>query len=283
MHSLSTHRRCSIFYQRDARAGYSATNWEAALIDKSLLEHSIEDYTDTGPHFPRWPCPECTHGRLTLERSQVHFGAAARIDEGIESGYLEHWDDQGVFAAIMRCDAIACRQAVAVLGDYQALAHDVGYVIGHGIDGRFGRRFTFRAIHSAPKLVAMASHTPDPIKHAIAKSFPLFWSDLQACAGAMRIAVEEIADHVRPRRSGSNGSPVSLGIHLEDIKTAQPQHADHVEAFRLIVRKLGNPGAHGDAIDRDRVIDAYELLEIEIGKLFEETRRTELMDRLNSP
>ena len=256
---------------------------ESAVIDKSLLPPSIEDYTDTGPHFPRWPCPECAHGRLTIKRSEMHFGAAARIEEGIEGGYLEHWDDQGVFSGLMYCDSVGCRQAVAILGDYEALAHDVGYVIGHGIDGRFGQRFTFRSIYPAPNLIAISARTPDPIKNAVAKSFPLFWSDLQACAGAMRIAVEEIADHLRPRRTSSNGFPVSLGNHLEDIKTAQPEHAEHVEAFKLIVQKLGNPGAHGDAVDRDRVIDAYELLEIEIGKLFEGTRRAELMGRLKAP
>lgn len=253
------------------------------MIEKSLLQHRIEDYSDTGPHFPRWPCPECSYGRLTINRTEMHFGAAARIAEGIEGGYLERWDDYGVFTAILRCDSEGCRQAVAVLGDYHALARDVGYVIGRGIDGRFGRRFTFTSIHPAPNLIAIAAHTPDSIKSAVAKSFSLFWSDLQACAGAMRIAVEEIADHLRPRRTGGNGFSVSLSNHLEDIKTAQPQHAEHVESFKLIVRKLGNPGAHGDAVDRDRVIDAYELLEIEIGKLFEGSRRTELMDRLNSP
>jgi dienelactone hydrolase len=150
----------------------------------------------------------------------MHFGAAARIEEGIEGGYLEHWDDQGVFSAIMRCDGVGCRQAVAVLGDYEALAHDVGYVIGHGIDGRFGQRFTFRSIHPAPNLIAIAAHTPDPIKNAVAKSFPLFWSDLQACAGA-RVLAEHGYATLHLAYFLAPGLPTALHlIPLEYFKTA---------------------------------------------------------------
>lgn len=254
------------------------------MISRSLCKETFQYDTAGGVHFPSWPCPECEHGRLQVSEKSLLLGSAKNVGAGIDGGYMEHWENYGVFVAMMYCQNRGCDLGVAVLGDFSTLTPDgIGYVIGQGIEGSIVRKHTITAIHPAPMLIDVPPQTPDFIAKAISKSFTLYWTDLQACAGSVQIAIEAIADHLRPRPNTRQGYPIPLGQHLAAIKTDQPQHANHAEAFQLIVEKLGNAGAHGDPVERDRLLDAYELLELELRKLFEGNRRSELIDRIKSP
>jgi hypothetical protein len=68
------------------------------------------------------------------------------------------------------------------------------------------------------------------------------------------------------------------------LNVLKPQHPELVEAADVL-REVGNQGAHGDAVDRDRLLAAYELFEIELRKLFTDdtARRRTLIDKLRVP
>jgi hypothetical protein len=77
-----------------------------------------------------------------------------------------------------------------------------------------------------------------------------------------------------------NGKFLSLERRLNNLGA---QHSDIVEAAKAI-RDIGNDGAHEDEIDREKLLTAYELLEIELRRLFNDDshRRQELITRLKS-
>ena len=251
----------------------------STMISRDLCGVTFEHDTSSGPTFPQWPCPKCGH---VLGFAKYYFGSAPGVGFAIDEGYMERHDNYGVFTANLICENAACQLGVAVLGDFSMSCDGMGVVPG-GFDGAVTRKYVFKAIHPSPNLVAIPSSTPASIAAAVNKSFPLYWQDPQACAGSMRIAIEEIADHLVARPTNTGGMPISLSNHLKAIKISHPQYLDHADAFLLIMKKLGNAGAHGDPVERDRLLDAYELLEMELGKLFVGTRRNELIDRLTAP
>ena len=253
------------------------------MISRSLCDVTFERGGMGEPVFPRWPCPDCgesRQGRLQLRPNSIHYAAAAGVHAGIEGGYLERWDDYGVFAATMVCDSAGCQAGVVILGDYNVTGSIE--IFGRSYEDDMGRKFTIKFVHKSPPLITIPQTTPEPIAEAVRRSFPLYWSDARACAGSVRIAIEETTDHLVPRPVRPSGAPVPLRQHLNNMRTSHPQHGNHIDAFLVIVEKLGNPGAHGESVDRDRLLDAYELLEIELGEIFAGTLRKELINRLRS-
>jgi hypothetical protein len=238
------------------------------MIDRRLTWIDVED-------FPSWPCPARKLGTLQRGEKPVSRWPNAGVKYAIDEGYIEHWDDHGVFSTTLHCSNSACRQGVAVLGDYSC----------HLADGDYQRMailstYRIRDVHPAILLMDIPDKlTPKPIAEALHRSFSLYWRDQQSCAVAIRRAIEGIAEHLgQPARH--NGRFVSLERRLNNLDA---QHSDTVEAAKAI-RDVGNDGAHGDKIDREKLLTAYELLEIELRRLFNDDtlRRQELITRLRS-
>jgi Domain of unknown function (DUF4145) len=126
-------------------------------------------------------------------------------------------------------------------------------------------------------LIDIPQQLPPPILASLAESFALYWSHPQACAVAIRTAIEGIADHLgQPRQV--KGKFVPLAQRLKNLK---PQHPDLFKAAAAI-KDFVNLGAHGDTVDRENLLTAYELVEIELRVLFEDTnsRRDALIGKL---
>jgi hypothetical protein len=120
---------------------------------------------------------------------------------------------------------------------------------------------------------------PESISGALHRSFSLYWRDPQSCAVAIRTAIEGIAEHLG-QPAIYKGKFVSLERRLSNLDA---QHSDTVEAGKAI-KDIGNDGAHGDEVDREKLLTAYELLEIELRRLYnnDSLRRQELITRLKS-
>lgn len=228
--------------------------------------------------FPNWICPKCEDGVLRYDQKSAQL--ASSVSYEIQNDHIPHWDDYGVFTAMLYCQR--CYRGVAVSGEYVLSAPDgISWVVGGGFDGDIDRKLTIRSIYPAPNLIEVPEKTTSVIKDAVLRSFPLYWSDARACGGAIRIAIEEAVDHLTPRRLDRKGRPVTLGTHLQDLEK-NDKYKRHAEAFQRIVKTLGNAGAHGDAVSHDNLLVAFELLEIELGVMFEDDRRNELMSKLTS-
>jgi hypothetical protein len=179
----------------------------------------------------------------------------------------------GVFSATLRCSNYQCQQGVAVVGDYSTSLTGVGM-------WETERSYEILDIHPAILLIDIPEATPKPIKTSLGSSFPLYWRDPQACAGRQRTAVEDVLEHLgQPRKV--RGKFVSLAVRLKNLKTLHPELAESAD----ILRNLGNAGAHGGQVDRDQLLDSYELFEIELRKLFTDdaTRRRALITKLRPP
>jgi hypothetical protein len=219
--------------------------------------------------------PVCKQGSLQRGKKDVNRWPAAGVADAIDQGHIERWDDYGVFSTTLHCSNFACRQAVAVLGDYSCQLIEDDYQ-QMAID----TNYRVRDIHPAILLIDIPDKlTPDPISGALHRSFSLYWRDPQSCAVAIRTAIERIAEHLG-QPAIHNGKFVSLDGRLSNLDA---EHSDAVEAAKAI-KDIGNDGAHGDEVDTEKLLTAYELLEIELRRLFnnDSLRRQELITKLKS-
>lgn len=226
--------------------------------------------------FHPWPCPACKQGtiqNLKEGESPIRHWCDTGVAAGIDAGFIERSDDYGVFSATLRCSNYHCQQGIAVVGDYSTSLTGAGM-------WETERSYEILDIHPAILLIDIPEATPKPIKTSLGSSFPLYWRDPQACAGKLRTAVEDVLEHLgQPRKV--RGKFVSLAVRLKNLKTLHPELAESAD----ILRNLGNAGAHGGQVDRDQLLDSYELFEIELRKLFTDdaTRRSALITKLRPP
>jgi hypothetical protein len=128
-------------------------------------------------------------------------------------------------------------------------------------------------------LINIPHELPPPILAPLEESFALYWGHPQACAASIRTAVEGITDHLgQPRKV--NGKFVSLARRLRNLT---PQYPD-LAKVATVIKNFGNIGAHGNTIEHEKLLAAYELVEIELRLLFEDTdsRHDILIGKLNT-
>jgi hypothetical protein len=220
------------------------------------------------PRFPHWPCPVCGHGVLQLSHRSTRFASSAGMAALIEHDDLAGFEDHGVFCATMVCVNEACLQGVVVIGDYsthtpEGMCASVSGVYNFPVE----RNYIITAIHPAFQLINIPQNLPLPILDPLSESFALYWGHPQVCAASIRMAIEGITDHLgQPREV--NGKFIPLGQRLKNLKQ---QHPDLFKAATAI-KDFGNVGAHGNAVEREKLLAAYELVEIELRVLFEDTR-----------
>lgn len=249
------------------------------MIDHILCQVAFERDEAEEFDFPSWPCPICSHGHLRCSKEAVRHLSEERINFLIEVGAMEPYEDRGVFSAMMMCQNKSCEQGVAVLGHYWKTTPDGVFmsIPSQQIHMRTVCNYAVVSIHPPLRLISIPEGVPESIVDALRRSFALYWTDAQSCAAAIRVAIEVMADALKERRLDKNKKPVSFATHLEDLNLSHPKL---VEASKLIKNAVGNPGAHGDPVERSMILTAYELLELELRSLFEAYRRKQLVEKL---
>jgi hypothetical protein len=205
--------------------------------------------------FPSWPCPACARSNLVFDRQNLRRWPSKGTVYGVEEGYLLRGDEAGVFSALMKCSDYVCNQGVAVLGNYSI----------HIVGGNYNTEITFTVcdIYLSFALIDMPGAVTEQIRDALQRSFGLYWRDPQSCAAALRTAIEGIADKLgQPAKQ--KGKFVPLAKRLGRI---QASHSDLVDAAEAI-KDFGNEGAHGGNVLQSKLLYAFELLEIELRRIF---------------
>ena len=230
--------------------------------------------------FPHWPCPACGHGVLQLSAGSIRSTLSAGMAALIDFDPLANFEADGAFSAAMVCVNEACRQGVVVIGDYSTRAPEGMFVSGRGgYDFPVETKYVIKAIHPAFRLINISAQLPPPILAPLEESFALYWGHPQACAASIRTAIEGITDHMgQPRKV--NGRYLSLARRLQNLTSQHPT----LTKVATAIKDFGNIGAHGNTVEHEKLLAAYELVEIELKLLFEDTdsRRDILIGKLNT-
>jgi len=116
-------------------------------------------------------------------------------------------------------------------------------------------------------LFTIAEDCPQIVKDEIISSFKLFWFDLSSCANKIRISLELLLNHEKVKRfiiSKGKRNKITLHNRIAEFKKKKPEVASYLEAIKWI----GNSGSHIGNLRRIDLLEAYELLEHSLNKLY---------------
>lgn len=205
---------------------------------------------------PAWPCPTCGKGTLALVPSSLVSQEQAISRQGHSH---EAWDYDWVsltFSAWFKCGNASCKEDVAVIGlggidpEYDE-EHEIGYTN------------YYKPLFATPTLdiFELPAKCPDEVRHELKLSFSLFWSDESSAVARMRVALERLMDHLGmlTRKKNAKGKMHYFTLHerIEMFEKKEPVLGGQLMALKF----LGNSGSHDSEIDREDLLDGYEVLE----------------------
>jgi len=213
---------------------------------------------------PPWPCPSCVKGTLRLEPKTLSYREtiASRRVHGDED-----WDPTSVdyaFTAWLKCSEPSCGEGVAVAGT-GGLEPVWDAEAGQGWE----EFFMPRLLCPMPDMFTLPRKCPAQVVQALRSAFASSLHDPPAAAGKVRVALERLMDHVgvKKRRKGGN-KVVDLSLHqrIQAFQVVEPDLGNQLMALKW----LGNTGTHESAINRDDLLDAFEILDHAVSELIDQ-------------
>ncbi|GEM_PF-761513 len=218
-------------------------------------------------NFPAFPCPTCGIGILrarpeTLQKFEAEYSKAQAGED-----WWDPSDEVSKFNLMMICDRQICGEVVAVLGDV-TWSKNPGEVAEDGTpigDGEWEWFLDPKCFNPSLSIARVPEGVPDSVANSIRRASWSFWADRRSSANHLRAALECLLDHFRvPRKAKNSGRYLSLDAR---IKSFEGGDADHKAIFKAL-RIVGNLGSHGSAVERDALLDCFELFEYVLDAFF---------------
>jgi hypothetical protein len=224
-------------------------------MNRTLWSSTLSEH-----HSPAWPCPVCTKGTLALVPKSLIFKETVQSKREHDEDYWSRDLVNYVFTAWLKCGHPYCGQEVSVSGiggveQWQVLDEDSEPEIMHS------NYFVPRFLSPMPNIFDLPKKCPDEVKIHLRAGFKLFFSDQSAAANRIRVALENLLDHLNvPRRRKNQNSKFSnLSLHerIEIFIREEPSLGGQLMALKW----LGNTASHEADVSRDDLLDAFEILE----------------------
>lgn len=211
--------------------------------------------------FPRLPCPQCATGRLkfvenSLILKEPPYSEAYHSHEDFEADWVVQR-----FGATLRCDEGKCGEIAFMAGETSTvpvfLENDGGYTGWAEQDV-----LVARSLFPAAPLFPITEQAPRVVKEQLKLGFQLFWSDLAACAGRLRTAVELMLDEQGVTKTIMKKGKLERANLWERIEAfAQSAVGEDLKDQLHALRTIGNLGTHGAAVTSEALFDAADVLE----------------------
>ncbi len=208
--------------------------------------------------YPSPPCPTCG-APLNWDEAVLVCRTSTHNSELV--GQTDIDEAQSRFTGWFSCGHSKCGEAVAVLGHCT-----YRYAYGHSGETITKRRFHPKAMHPPPPVIETADEVPDDIRSVLLVSFRLLWTSSESCAGRLRVVVELILEHDGFPSEPSPGKFVSLDKRIKNWESFYG--ASGIAKSLMAIKWLGNVGTHETDVSRDRLLDAYEILDRVLKRIY---------------
>jgi hypothetical protein len=216
------------------------------------------------------PCPRCNIGTLDIPKKDGVLKTETENSKEMNS-YGGYYYSDYLFSIHMKCNN--CNEVVVVSGfmSEENFPSDEEQGIQKSI--------TPILYYPAPKIINIPESCPKSVQKILNESFGLFWLDLGSCANKIRIAIEVLLNEQGVAQTKTTKTELTLHSRLELFEKTNPDTAKHLMAIKWI----GNAGSHFFEIKNDDVLDAYELLEYSLEKLYNdrEKKLIQLSEEIN--
>jgi hypothetical protein len=120
-----------------------------------------------------------------------------------------------------------------------------------------------------PDIFELPKKCPDNVAKELRAAFKLIWPDPSAAANRVRVALENLMDHlkIQKRRKNRKGRFDKLTLHhrIEIFTKTEPGIGDRLMALKW----LGNAGSHRGKVSQEDILDAFEIIEEALLELVE--------------
>ncbi|MCD5983871.1 DUF4145 domain-containing protein [Pseudomonas sp. CDFA 610] len=228
--------------------------------------------------IPKFRCPQCRSGRLIVDPSniQVRHPEFSQI-QCQRDDYEPGWERER-FSVELKCDEASCGEVSFAIGDTSAEEYYEPEVDAYA----WMTLLHIRGFFPAPPIISVPTQMPYEIQRELEKAFGLYWSDLNATANRLRVTAERIMDDQGVPHEALTKKNVLNRLDLNGrialFSHTHPEHADTMTALRMV----GNLGSHGNDVQREAILDAFEVFEDCLLELYGErtARLKKLKDKL---
>ncbi|NIJ82507.1 DUF4145 domain-containing protein [Xanthomonas cannabis] len=209
-------------------------------------------------HFPNFLCPKCFKGRARHDGKDVKimeptYSAKDRDHVDWEPG----WDIER-FSLQLICDNVVCGEVVVVTGDTSLVE------LYDDEDDRwvYFSHLRPRSMFPAPLIIDVPTQAPQNVIDNIRLASSHYWLDTSAAANRLRTSVEFLLDFLQVPRETINSSTgkakrLDLNGRIAHYELLNAEHATSLTALRMI----GNLGSHGENVQQEALLDAFEIYE----------------------
>ncbi len=223
---------------------------------------------------PNWTCPRCGRGILRPIDNGFLFAETGDIHSEIarHGEYFDYCAYTFHYSVLLKCNNPDCEEPVAS-GGYGYVDEDVIVIDGRLKMDEMGSPDTkltevFLPVFFYPPIdiFKIPSKCPEAVTQEIRSSFKLFFSDPPAAANYVRKAAEEILTTKNINRFSAKNKRAKISLHdrIVEFQKSDPESAQRL----LAIKWLGNEGSHSNAVTKNDVLDAYEILEILLDILY---------------
>ena len=185
------------------------------------------------------------------------------------------------FSAFLRCLNSRCKESVLISG---VVNTEIAYYedSDRGTSEYEGDFYYPKYVDPPIHIIDVHDRYPEKVKNALTESFSFYWLDNSACANRTRTTVELILDDldIERKQLTKKGEYKDLNLHcrLEILSKRDTISYNYLMAIKWI----GNSGSHLDGLVSRDILNAYELLNAGLNKLFikDEERLNELSRKI---
>ena len=202
--------------------------------------------------LPHWQCPTCNKGFLAIGANGLTIKETGPSKAAHEH---EDWDPDWIenrFIGLLECSMPACRELVAVCGTSGISRIQVGWE-----KYETTTLLSVQMLSPAPMVVSCPANTPKPILDALANASMLFWASPESAANHIRQSVEALMSDLGFPEKTAEGGINSLDKRIKLFRETDTENGDVL----LATKWLGNGGSHLGGIDREDVLDAFDMIE----------------------
>ena len=230
---------------------------------------------------PEWVCPICNRGILKGKKDSF-----IRIEHKESAVAHRHpdWEPEWItysYSCQFVCTNSKCEETVFNVGT-GTVEQEIDYSDEQGYYQTYFDLFTPTYFVPHLNLFQISPTTPRNIRDAINKSFELFFANPSAAANQLRIALEHLLDHLKVKTyETSKGKRYLLSLHKRI--GLMPKKVSELKDLFLAIKWLGNDASHIEGVNKNDVLDAYEIFEEILEDIFGKKRKEirKLAKRIN--
>jgi hypothetical protein len=181
------------------------------------------------------------------------------------------WEEER-FAGLLVCNRDECAEPVSVCGRTFNEPSDEE-------PNQWDRVYAPKFFLPAPPIFRIPFGTIDLIRNELERAWSLYWSDTASCANRIRTTVELLLTHLDIPKFTRTRARLSLHARIDRFKKREPKLAELADSL-MAVKWLGNAGSHVGELNKDDVLDGFELIEVVLVEVFEQ--RSKRLKRLRT-